>query len=90
MAMLEAFVHDPLINWRLLNTNDDIAQPPAAGAPEAGQPDMGADGMIAANGEADPMAARGAKERSLLSAYGHLGDANEVRPLLAPHPTLAY
>ena len=22
MAMLEAFVHDPLINWRLLNTND--------------------------------------------------------------------
>ena len=21
MAMLEAFVHDPLINWRLLNTN---------------------------------------------------------------------
>lgn len=22
MAMLEAFVHDPLINWRLLNTVD--------------------------------------------------------------------
>ena len=22
MAMLEAFVHDPLINWRLLNTTD--------------------------------------------------------------------
>ena len=22
MAMLEAFVYDPLINWRLLNTND--------------------------------------------------------------------
>ena len=31
MAMLEAFVHDPLINWRLLNTPDaapDPAQPP--------------------------------------------------------------
>jgi hypothetical protein len=26
MAMLEAFVHDPLINWRLLNTATD--QPP--------------------------------------------------------------
>jgi FKBP12-rapamycin complex-associated protein len=25
MAMLEAFVHDPLINWRLLNTVDNIA-----------------------------------------------------------------
>eukprot|EP00976_Prorocentrum_cordatum_P003183 61614-Prorocentrum_minimum.AAC.2 len=23
MAMLEAFVHDPLINWRLLNTTDN-------------------------------------------------------------------
>jgi FKBP12-rapamycin complex-associated protein len=23
MAMLEAFVHDPLINWRLLNTPTD-------------------------------------------------------------------
>ena len=23
MAMLEAFVHDPLINWRLLSTTDD-------------------------------------------------------------------
>jgi phosphatidylinositol kinase/protein kinase (PI-3 family) len=29
MAMLEAFVHDPLINWRLLNTAD-------ADAPEHG------------------------------------------------------
>ena len=25
MAMLEAFVHDPLINWRLLNTTTDTA-----------------------------------------------------------------
>lgn len=24
MAMLEAFVHDPLINWRLLNANDQV------------------------------------------------------------------
>lgn len=26
MAMLEAFVHDPLINWRLLNTADNVAE----------------------------------------------------------------
>ena len=82
MAMLEAFVHDPLINWRLLNTNDAadqaaIAQPPPA-PPEAvaaQQPDE----SLLANGEADPMAARGVKEKNLLQAYGHLGDANEVR-----------
>jgi FKBP12-rapamycin complex-associated protein len=35
-AMLEAFVHDPLINWRLLNANDattttEILRPPQAG-----------------------------------------------------------
>ncbi len=32
-AMLEAFVHDPLINWRLLNTADTA--PVAAAAPAA-------------------------------------------------------
>ena len=26
MAMLEAFVHDPLINWRLLTPNQDGAE----------------------------------------------------------------
>lgn len=43
MAMLEAFVHDPLINWRLLSanetTNDMLAiHPPdnAAAAPASG------------------------------------------------------
>ena len=30
MAMLEAFVHDPLINWRLLNTTDANADLPGA------------------------------------------------------------
>jgi hypothetical protein len=40
MAMLEAFVHDPLINWRLLNTGDNLpdAAPatPVAGAHAGG------------------------------------------------------
>lgn len=30
MAMLEAFVHDPLINWRLLNTGDNLPDAAAA------------------------------------------------------------
>jgi FKBP12-rapamycin complex-associated protein len=25
-AMLEAFVHDPLINWRLLNTTEAVGE----------------------------------------------------------------
>ncbi len=38
-AMLEAFVHDPLINWRLLNTADaagGTAAAAAAGVSEGG------------------------------------------------------
>ena len=37
MAMLEAFVHDPLINWRLLNTGENL--PEAGGAAGAHAPD---------------------------------------------------
>lgn len=37
MAMLEAFVHDPLINWRLLNANDGAAFE-AAAAPDGELP----------------------------------------------------
>ena len=37
MAMLEAFVHDPLINWRLLNTPD--AAPDTATA-QGAAPDL--------------------------------------------------
>ncbi|KAI3435635.1 hypothetical protein D9Q98_001694 [Chlorella vulgaris] len=55
MAMLEAFVHDPLINWRLLNTGDNLpdtpvvavvptphAAPDAATAPSTGVAATGA------------------------------------------------
>jgi len=41
MAMLEAFVHDPLINWRLLNTTDtntDLAVARDVEAKETGTP----------------------------------------------------
>lgn len=39
MAMLEAFVHDPLINWRLLNTVEADADN-ALSAANAGEPHM--------------------------------------------------
>ncbi|KAK3265868.1 hypothetical protein CYMTET_25476 [Cymbomonas tetramitiformis] len=64
MAMLEAFVHDPLINWRLLNTaaqggpeaaqraNPDAAGPPTGAVREeesaAGAPGAGGAGGTAA------------------------------------------
>ena len=38
MAMLEAFVHDPLINWRLLNTVEADAD--NALSANAGEPHM--------------------------------------------------
>ncbi|XP_048128359.1 serine/threonine-protein kinase TOR isoform X2 [Rhodamnia argentea] len=69
MAMMEAFVHDPLINWRLFPQVSMIANthvPPVVNAEESSQ-----------NRElVQPQ--RGARERELLQAVNQLGDANEV------------
>ncbi|CAL0314575.1 unnamed protein product [Lupinus luteus] len=74
MAMMEAFVHDPLINWRLFNFNE-VPQmsmltsnhvTPAVNTEESAQ-----------NREL-PHPQRGARERELLQAVNQLGDANEV------------
>ncbi|KAK4259382.1 hypothetical protein QN277_005720 [Acacia crassicarpa] len=74
MAMMEAFVHDPLINWRLFNFNE-VPQmstltsnhvPPVVNAEDP-----------ATNREL-PHPQRGARERELLQAVNQLGDANEV------------
>ncbi|OIW11181.1 hypothetical protein TanjilG_22988 [Lupinus angustifolius] len=74
MAMMEAFVHDPLINWRLFNFNE-VPQmsmltsnhvTPAVNTEESAQ-----------NREL-PYPQRGARERELLQAVNQLGDANEV------------
>ncbi|CAN6544525.1 unnamed protein product [Malus baccata var. baccata] len=79
MAMMEAFVHDPLINWRLFNFNEvpqmsmlgNSNVTPVAGAEEPAQ-----------NRELrQPQ--RGARERELLEAVNQLGDANEVLNELA-------
>ncbi|XP_034226738.1 serine/threonine-protein kinase TOR isoform X3 [Prunus dulcis] len=72
MAMMEAFVHDPLINWRLFNFNEvpqmsmlgNSHVPPVVDAEEPSQ-----------NREL-PQPQRGARERELLQAVNQLGDAN--------------
>ncbi|RDX93943.1 Serine/threonine-protein kinase TOR, partial [Mucuna pruriens] len=70
----QAFVHDPLINWRLFNFNE-VPQmsmltsnhvPPVVNTEES-----------APNREL-PHPQRGARERELLQAINQLGDANEV------------
>ncbi|KAJ4823015.1 hypothetical protein Tsubulata_009220, partial [Turnera subulata] len=74
MAMMEAFVHDPLINWRLFNFN------------EVPQMSLFANSHVnaAVNAEESaqsrelPQPQRGARERELLQAVNQLGDANEV------------
>lgn len=70
MAMMEAFVHDPLINWRLFNFNEvplASTHVPAVVNSEETAP----------NRELlQPQ--RGARERELLQAVNQLGDANEV------------
>ncbi|KAI4295808.1 hypothetical protein L6164_035812 [Bauhinia variegata] len=74
MAMMEAFVHDPLINWRLFNFNEvpqmsmlASNQVPAVVNTEESAPNREL---------AHPQ--RGARERELLQAVNQLGDANEV------------
>lgn len=61
MAMLEAFVHDPLINWRLLNTGDNLPEAGAPGhAPDAGAPGAasGSEGEGAGSSGAPPAPAQ--------------------------------
>ncbi|KAJ6964976.1 serine/threonine-protein kinase TOR isoform X2 [Populus alba x Populus x berolinensis] len=74
MAMMEAFVHDPLINWRLFNFN------------EVPQMSMFTNSHVPAVVNAEesapsrelPQPQRSARERELLQAVNQLGDANEV------------
>ena len=73
MAMLEAFVHDPLINWRLLNTNEAEAESALATVHSEALP-----AEIPGSGNMPSPPRRETRERELLAAYGQLGDANEV------------
>jgi FKBP12-rapamycin complex-associated protein len=87
MAMLEAFVHDPLINWRLLNTTD--AADPAFASEAAGEKPVdrtsstgetggGMERRVADPGNLPSPPRREVREREALNAYGNLGAATEV------------
>ncbi|KAL7199558.1 hypothetical protein ACSBR2_021782 [Camellia fascicularis] len=74
MAMMEAFVHDPLINWRLFNFNE---VPQISTIVGAHVPPVVNSEEIVPNGELlQPQ--RGAREREQLQAVNQLGDANGV------------
>ncbi|CAN0880281.1 Cell division cycle 20.1, cofactor of APC complex [Linum grandiflorum] len=75
MAMMEAFVHDPLINWRLFNFNE---VPQMSTAANSHAPAVVNSDESAPNKEQLPQPQRGARERELLQAVNQLGDANEV------------
>ncbi|CAN0880168.1 Serine/threonine-protein kinase TOR [Linum grandiflorum] len=75
MAMMEAFVHDPLINWRLFNFNE---VPQMSTAANSHAPAVVNSEESAPNKEQLPQPQRGARERELLQAVNQLGDANEV------------
>uniref|UniRef100_A0A0D6R7B1 non-specific serine/threonine protein kinase n=1 Tax=Araucaria cunninghamii TaxID=56994 RepID=A0A0D6R7B1_ARACU len=74
MAMMEAFVHDPLINWRLININrvPQISNLATAHV----QPVVDSEESMPGAPTMQPQ--RGARERELLEAVNQLGDANEV------------
>ncbi|KAI8028412.1 Serine/threonine-protein kinase TOR [Camellia lanceoleosa] len=74
MAMMEAFVHDPLINWRLFNFNE---VPQMSTIVSTHVPAVVNSEETAPNRELlQPQ--RGAREREILQAVNQLGDANEV------------
>ncbi|KAG8368518.1 hypothetical protein BUALT_Bualt15G0054000 [Buddleja alternifolia] len=74
MAMMEAFVHDPLINWRLFNFNE-VPQMSTLTITHA-QPVVNGEETAPNRELLQPQ--RGVRERELLQAVNQLGDANEV------------
>eukprot|EP00262_Sarcandra_glabra_P013512 TRINITY_DN3761_c0_g3_i1.p1 TRINITY_DN3761_c0_g3~~TRINITY_DN3761_c0_g3_i1.p1 ORF type:complete len:827 (+),score=138.38 TRINITY_DN3761_c0_g3_i1:92-2482(+) len=74
MAMMEAFVHDPLINWRLFNFNE-VPQVSNFGSTHV-QPAVNSDESAPNKELHQPL--RGVREREILQAVNQLGDANEV------------
>ncbi|XP_047947439.1 serine/threonine-protein kinase TOR-like isoform X2 [Salvia hispanica] len=75
MAMMEAFVHDPLINWRLFNLNE-VPQISTLTSSTHAQPAVNEEESVPNREMLQPQ--RGVRERELLQAVNQLGDANEV------------
>ncbi|KAI7751840.1 hypothetical protein M8C21_030975, partial [Ambrosia artemisiifolia] len=78
LLVFQAFVHDPLINWRLFNFNE-VTQMSTLATTNL-QPVVNGE-EAATNHAVQPQ--RGARERELLQAVHQLGDANEVLNELA-------
>lgn len=77
MAMMEAFVHDPLINWRLFNINEVPGMSNLASTHV--QAVVNSEESMPARDHHSPLhPQRGAREKELLHAVNQLGDANEV------------
>ncbi|KAK9837969.1 hypothetical protein WJX74_008794 [Apatococcus lobatus] len=81
LAMLEAFVHDPLVDWRLLNTGNTAAEPIAKDFSHLDLtghgPDQAADAIESAEsaelaGSMPLPPRRDVRERKLITAYGAL------------------
>ena len=71
MAMLEAFVHDPLINWRLLNA-DNMGETHGNDGDQADKQQIPLDEM------AQSMPRRDFTREQVLHAYGIQGDPSEA------------
>ncbi|KAL3621059.1 hypothetical protein CASFOL_035971 [Castilleja foliolosa] len=69
MAMMEAFVHDPLINWRLFNINE---------VPQTTQLAVSGEDSPGPCKELMLQPPRVVREREIVQAVNQLGDANEV------------
>lgn len=93
MAMLEAFVHDPLINWRLLHTAGTATGVEANVAPDAlvdqerssktadgtGDREIASDmAKLNVDGDGPRTYPRSYTEKDILDAVGNMGDANEA------------
>ncbi|KAH7427558.1 hypothetical protein KP509_10G049100 [Ceratopteris richardii] len=72
MAMMEAFVHDPLINWRLFNMNEV----PHVGSLATNR-GLAGDGY-GGSSEIHSPPQRGFSKREFFQAAGHANDANDV------------
>jgi len=80
MAVLEAFVHDPLINWRLLETvnKDDAKAKPAAAAAKAAKGAKGSGAAAAAAPDDEHKESTGAAAAPSALPHGHGHRKHEV------------
>ncbi|KAF8817420.1 phosphatidylinositol 3-kinase [Phlegmacium glaucopus] len=77
MAVLEAFVYDPLINWRLMQTEVEVRRPSETEMETS--PERAAESARAAANPQGPTRKLKADENDIFNDEGQLGGAQEVR-----------